>query len=213
MARAHIGVRQLDAARGMLDRALALDEEFAPAHAELGVLLDLRGQHRAAEKHHRRAIVLEPDVASHRNNLGFCMYLQGRYREAVYAYRAALERDAGRRRIHNNLGFAYGQLGAMEAAYRHFRRAGRPAQASNNMGYVLETKGELERAYDYYLIALSQDPNLVQARRNLERVCSRLGRPVPPLDVQSPTQQREPLPAPEVGPAPAAPAASMDRQS
>jgi hypothetical protein len=67
------------------------------------------------------------------------------------------------------------------------------------MGFVHEERGDLERAYEYYMIALKQDPDLAQARRNLTRVCSRLGRPVPEVEVQSPNQG-EPLPPPVAAP-------------
>lgn len=195
LARAHIGLRQMTAAHAALARAIALDDTYAPAHAELGGLLDMEGQHRAAEKSHRRALALQPDEVSYHNNLGFCLYLQRRYWEAIASFRSALERDATARRVHNNLAFAYAQVNMLDRAYRHFRLAGRPAQASNNMGFVLEERGELERAYEYYVIALKEDPELAQARRNLARVCQRLGRPVPELEVHLP-EPGEPLPPP-----------------
>jgi Flp pilus assembly protein TadD len=195
LARAHMGLRQMGAARNALARALALDDTYAPAHAELGALLDMEGAHRAAEKSHRRALALAPDEVGYHNNLGFCLYLQKRYWDAIARFRAALERDATARRVHNNLAFAYAEVNMLDRAYRHFRLAGRPAQASNNMGFVHEERGELERAYEYYLIALREDPALIQARRNLARICQRLGRPVPELEVQS-TPPGEPLPPP-----------------
>lgn len=193
LARSHIGLKQLRAGRTALERAIALDPEYAPAHAELGTLLDMQGEHRKAEKLHRKALALAPDEAAPHNNLGFCLYLQGRYWDAVASFRAALERDPSARRVHNNLGFAYGKLDELDKAYHHFLRAGRVSIASNNMGYLLEEKGDLERAFEYYVIALTRDPELLQARRNLERVAAALGRPVPEIEVQSPPE-RESLP-------------------
>lgn len=201
LARAHIGLRQITAARVALTRAIALDDTYAPAHAELGGLLDMQGKHREAEASHRRALALQPEEVSYHNNLGFCLYLQRRYWDAIASFRAALEHDASARRVHNNLAFAYAHVNMLDRAYRHFRLAGRPAQASNNMGFVHEERGEFERAYEYYVIALKEDPELRQARRNLERVCRQLGRPVPELEVQSP-EPGEPLPPPAVPSAP-----------
>jgi Flp pilus assembly protein TadD len=162
--------------------------------------MNMMGNHSRADRHHRRAIELQPDVAAYHNNLAFSLQLQGRYREAITSYTRALDLDASARRVHNNLGFSYGELGEMELAYRHFKLAGPPAQASNNMGYVYEQDGDLDRAYDYYLASVTEDPDLIQARRNLERVCVSLGRPVP--EVKS-----EPVPEPEaLDPVPPPPA-------
>lgn len=212
LARAHLGLKQLRAGEKALRRALALDEKYAPAHAELGTLLDMQGEHRRAEKSHRRALALARDATAPHNNLGFCLYLQGRYWDAVASFRAALERDPTSRRVHNNLAFAYGKLDMLDRAYQHFMRGGRPALASHNMGYLLEARGDFERAYEYYVIALAKDPDLVQARRNLERVCQRLGRPVPEIELESPPVQ-EPLPPAVAPPAPPATASKTEAES
>lgn len=185
MARAYLGMEQYEAARKLFLRAIARDEKYAPAHAQLGVLLNMLGRHRAADVEHRKAIALEPGSAAYRNNLGFSQYMQGRHRQAVTSYLAALERDAAQKRIHNNLGFAYAKLGVLDKALAHFKLAGPPAQAVNNLGYAAEDQGHLERAYDLYAQAVAQDPELIQAKRNLERVCTKLGRPVPNLGVES----------------------------
>lgn len=197
MAKAYMAMRQLDSARKMLKSAIEKDGQYAEAHATLGIVLNSMGQHRLADAYHRKAIGLAKEKASYRNNLGFSLYLQGRYRRAAAEYRKALDLDPGARRIHNNLGFAYGKLGKMQEALQQFRLAGVPAQASNNLGFVYESRGELERAYELYLAALNQDPALVQARRNLHRVCERLGRPEPELGVSIENKERDGAPPPE----------------
>ena len=185
MARAFVGMEQLEAARKLLQRAIGRDESYAPAHAQLGVLLNMLGRHKEADVEHRRAIALAPGNAAYRNNLGFSLYMQSRLREAVKSYLAALERDAAQKRTHNNLGFAYAKLGDMDQALAHFKLAGPPAQAINNLGFVAEERGQLERAYALYAEAVEQDGELIQARRNLERVSLKLGRPLPDPGVQS----------------------------
>ena len=185
MACAYLGMEQYDAARKLFLRAIERDEKYAPAHAQLGVLLNTLGRNRDADREHRKAIALDPGNAAYRNNLGFSQYMQGRLKEAVKTYIAALERDAAQKRIHNNLGFAYAKLGSLDKAFAHFKLAGPRAQATNNLGYVAEEQGQLERAYELYAQAVKQDPELIQARRNLERVCLSLGRPLPDLGVES----------------------------
>ena len=190
MGQAYLAMRQFDAAQKMLQTAIDRDSKSAEAHSMLGVALNMLGKHRQADLAHRRAIELDKNNGAYHNNLGFSLYLQGSYEKAAAAYQAALERDPGARRVHNNLGFAYGKLGKEEEAYQHFKLAGLPAQASNNMGFVHESKGELDKAYEYYVDAVNRDPELIQARRNLERVCKRLGRPLPDIGVTNKDPER-----------------------
>lgn len=204
MGQAYVAMEQHELAVQMFDKAIDLDRKYAPAHSMRGVVLNSLGRHEEANDSHLRAIRIERENASYYNNLGFSYYLQGDYRQAVRSYMDAVNVDPGDKRIHNNLGFAYGRLGEIAAAFRHFKLAGTPAQANNNLGFVFETRGKLERAYEHYAVALQQDPDLIQAEKNLERVCGILGRPVPSFkpspdpadggdaDASSPIQQGQP---------------------
>ena len=178
---AHTDMRELSLAERALREALRRKPDYADAHAMLGVLRDMQSRHAEAQASHERAIRYAPTKAAYRNNLGFHFYLRGDYAKAAHAYELALERDGGSHRTHNNLGFTYGKLGRMEDAARHFQLAGPPAQAINNMGVVHEARGELELAFEYYVASCQQDPRLLPARANLERICTRLGRAVPQL--------------------------------
>jgi Flp pilus assembly protein TadD len=170
MGQAYVQLGVPDSAREMFERALARDPKLAGAHAALGVIYDGARDHVRAETEHRAALGQRPSDPAYHNNLGFCLYLQGRYGEAVRAYELALALDAGSRRAHNNLGFAYGRLGDYSRAYAHFKLAGVPAQAENNMGLVHEASGDREGATDFYRAALAADPKLDEARANLLRL-------------------------------------------
>lgn len=183
MGKAYLAMRHFDAACKMLLTAIERDPKYAEAHSMLGVVFNMLGRHRQADQEHGKAVELDKGNSAYHNNLGFSRYLQGVYWKAIEAYQVALQYDPGGRRVHNNLGFAYGKLGKEREAYQCFKLAGLPAQASNNMGFVHESKGQWEKAYHYYLTAVNQDPELVQARRNLERMCKRLGRPIPDIAV------------------------------
>lgn len=193
---AYLDMRQYDAAERALRSALRRDEKMARAWSMLGVLYDNGKRHGEAEQAHKRAIALAPKEASFRNNLGFSYYLAARYRDAVGQYKAALERDMSAKRIHNNLAFAYGKLSQMDKAEEHFKFAGPPAQAWNNLAYLYEEREQIDLAYQYYLIAVQTDPLLAPARESLERVCLRLGRPVPEVKVE--LQPQDAVPPPEV---------------
>jgi Flp pilus assembly protein TadD len=183
MGQAYVAMRQFEAAKKMLQTAVERDPKYADAYATLGITLNMLGKHTEADKAHKKAIELDPNNSGYHNNLGFSYYLQKRYEKAIETYKKALDYDPAARRVHNNLGFAYGGLGKDDEAYSHFKLAGLPAQASNNMGFIYEGREKIEKAYEYYLTAANQDPDLLQARRNLERVCKRLGRPVPQIEM------------------------------
>lgn len=180
-ARAYMQEELWPEAHRALGDALRLAPRYAPAHAQLGVLLDMQGRHAEAEREHRRAIALDAGSPAYRNNLGYALYLQGHWSAAVVAYQAALARGTGNRRVHNNLGFAYAKLGKIDLAARHFRRAGGRAETANNLGLVHEERGETVRAYDAFYEAAQADPDMREARDNLQRVCEQLGRPIPAL--------------------------------
>ncbi|MFT3926087.1 MAG: tetratricopeptide repeat protein [Myxococcales bacterium] len=196
LGRAYLDMKQFDLAERALKTALRFDPKCAEAHALLGVLLDTLGRHGEAQLRHRLSIREAPKNPSFRNNLGFSLYLEGSYERAIFAYKAALARDMADHRVHNNLAFAYAKLGRIDKAQEHFKLAGPPAQVSNNLGFVYEDMGDDQHAYEYYHLAVRQNPLLVPARANLDRVCQRMGVPVPEVDLPK-TFANEPLPPAE----------------
>ena len=179
VARTYMALELDRPAETYLKRSLVLNENYAPAHAMLGVLLDGQGHHVRAGNAHKRAIELAPRHPGYHNNMGFNLYLRGHYDQAVEAYNRALGLEPSSRRIHNNIGFAYAELGELDRAWDHFSRGGSPAEAKNNLGMAYETRGELEAAFELYAEALRTDPDLEQARGNLERVAVSLERDLP----------------------------------
>jgi len=160
-------------------RALKLNERLAYAHSGLGVLYDVQERSSEAEAHHRRAVELEPNKASYLNNLGFSLYVHGKARQAIPVLRDALHIDPTDQRLQNNLAFAYAQAGDFARAWQHFQLGSGTAEAKNNLGFAYERQDSLSQAYEQYAAALRIDPTLVRARRNLEHVAQRLGRPLP----------------------------------
>jgi tetratricopeptide (TPR) repeat protein len=192
LGRAHVDLRQFTLAERSLREALRRKPDYAEAHSMYGVLLDMLERHQEARLSHKRALKYAPEKAEYHNNLGFHYFLSKQYAHAAKSYEAALQRDPGSHRTHNNLGFTYGKLGRLDQALRHFQFAGPPAQATNNLGVVLEGLGDLERAFEAFVAACRIDPRLVPSRANLARVAERLGRELPELP-----SPREPERSPE----------------
>ncbi|MGH8766540.1 MAG: tetratricopeptide repeat protein, partial [Burkholderiales bacterium] len=74
-------------------RALSLDPDCVPAHLNLGVLLQLRGETAEAVLHFRRACELAPDSADAWLNLGFVLERGRDLRQARECYDRALAID------------------------------------------------------------------------------------------------------------------------
>ncbi|XP_022698972.1 transmembrane and TPR repeat-containing protein 1-like [Varroa jacobsoni] len=81
---------QVEVARGLLERSLALDASLAEAASSLAELEGQRGRTNEAEKLHRRAIELNGRSAPIRNNYGTFLHHQGRLQEASEQYMEAI---------------------------------------------------------------------------------------------------------------------------
>ncbi|MFH0900648.1 MAG: tetratricopeptide repeat protein [Pseudomonadota bacterium] len=148
-----------------LFETIRLDENYAPAHAALGILYDIQRRSEDAEREHRRAIELAPRYADYWNNLGFSYYVAGRTDEAITALETALGIDPSLAIAHNNLGFAYGRQNEYDKAARCFRNAGGELMAYLNLALVYEQNGDPEMAAKLRTEARVLDPNLPEVNQ------------------------------------------------
>ncbi len=130
------------AALEKLNRALALDEGYAPAHSTLAIVYEQIGDIEQAEKHHRRAVRLAPDDANAQNNFGAFLCKAGKYREAEPHFR--------------------------KAARNPFYQT--PAVALANAGMCLLKIPDREAAERYLREAVAVDPGLLDALLELARL-------------------------------------------
>ena len=160
-----------DAAVAWFRKAVALRPDFAPAQANLGLLLVAMQRPAEAEPALRVAVSLMPRDAGLRNALGVAQAALQRPAEAEQAYRAALEAAPGLPEAHANLGNCLRRLGRVAEAEAHLVRAIelQPgfAVAHFNLGVLLQERGEAERAIAQYRLALAHRPDYVEALNNL----------------------------------------------
>lgn len=151
-------------------RTLALAPDFAPAQANLALVLQAAG---AAWL--RRAIALVPDHPLLRFNLGNLLAALGRP-GAGAAFRQSLALAPGEAAAWLNLGVAVhgeGRLGwAVRAAGRALALAPLYAEAWNNLANVRRDQGRIDDAIALYGQALACRPGYADADRN--RLCARL---------------------------------------
>ncbi len=132
-------------------QALALDAQFAEAHANLGYVLDQSGEHAQAESCYRLALQLAPNNATLHLNLGAMLALQKRHAEAQDCYGAALALEPQSSACWSNLGALNLNLkneDRAEACLRH-AIALDPAnhRASFNLAYLQLRRGNFEEGW------------------------------------------------------------------
>jgi tetratricopeptide (TPR) repeat protein len=91
-------LKRYDQARSCYEQALALDQKFAQAHANLGALLRTCGDQQGALTHLKRATELDPDnpaTAIAWYNLGAVLQGREQLEEAAEAYRQAVRLNRG----------------------------------------------------------------------------------------------------------------------
>jgi len=104
-------------------RALDLDPDFFPAHANLATELLALGDTAGALEHYRRAVDLRPDIAQLHDNLGNALRVAGDPQAAAACHRKAIELLPDLASAHSNLGAALLAAGDLEGAISALRRA------------------------------------------------------------------------------------------
>ena len=106
-----------------LDKAVALDPDFAQAHNDLGILHMEGGRFIEAERVLRAAVAVNPQFAEAHNNLGVLYAKLGRNSEAERLFRRAAEDDPGYASAYVNHGLTLAALDRWEPAERSLRKA------------------------------------------------------------------------------------------
>jgi Flp pilus assembly protein TadD len=185
-----------------LRAALKLEPALPEAHAALGILFDMQTRP-GAEAEHREAVRLAPNNPVYLNNLGFSLFLREHFKEAIREYEKAARIAPLSHRVRTNMGYAYAALGDLPSAAREFRMGGSEVDATNNLGFAYERRGDMANAYDLYLQAVRIDPNALRPRSNLVHAAVVLGRPIP-AEVTATPSASSPAPSPALSKQPVA---------
>ncbi len=178
----HVGVLNLlgvialqnnnyDLAAQYLNRALALNPNFADAHNHLGIALKEQGRLAEAVASHQRALTLSPNLVAAYINLGNALKQQGNLAEAIRTYEQALRLNPDAMEAYVNLGDALTEMGKPGEATRYLQQALRlnpnVPEAHNNMGNALKELGQPNEAAAHYQQALRLRPNYAETLNNL----------------------------------------------
>jgi protein O-GlcNAc transferase len=151
--------------------AIALQDDLAEAHNNLGNALWETGQVEAAIAALRQAIALRPGAPQPYNNLGAVLSGAGRLDEAIAALHRAIALEPGYPSAYNNLGYALWNAGRLDEACTALERAIalKPdyGDAHNNLGNVSKDQGRLDEALASFRRAQESNPEDARAASNL----------------------------------------------
>lgn len=188
-----LALRDHEEAQKLLSKAVALDQQRLgngkgdepPAVAELkvdsksplkvynglGILADLRNDFPLSEAYYRLAMLIEPRSVLVQNSLGYSYYLAGQWPEAESAYQRGISYDSAYQPLWRNYGLLLARMERYEEAISAFEQIGKPAQASNDVGYICLVEGKLDVAEQFFRSAIEQSPaHYATAWDNLNRV-------------------------------------------
>jgi tetratricopeptide (TPR) repeat protein len=143
-------------------QALAVTQDNAFAHNNLGVALAEEGKSDEATKHYAEAVRIKPNYTQARYNLGTQLAAAGKLEQASIQFTEALKLDPHSEILHNNLGVILAEQGQPDSAIEHFRRAIElnPQYPKPYLNYAiaLQKRGEAGSALTNYYRALALDP-------------------------------------------------------
>ncbi|KRA50849.1 tetratricopeptide repeat protein [Pseudoxanthomonas sp. Root630] len=144
--------QQLERARLLAERAVALDPESAAAHKATGFVASAQGRFDAALASYQRAVQLDADAWGSLINIGDVLEISGRTREALPYFEQAYE--------------------AMERGYAKNRVQIRPwhAQLGALIARRYAGRGEPSRAEAWYRRVLAHSPLHPESTRGLARL-------------------------------------------
>ena len=154
----------------LFEHALAVTQDNAVAHNNLGVNLLDAGKLTAAEGHFAEAVRIKANYPDGLGNLGLCWAKQGRLEEAAELFRLSL-RARPNGSVHYNFANLLSQLGDLEQAEAHYEAALRLkpdlVEAWYNLGALEAKRGKTQEAAQDYAAALRIKPDYVEAHLSL----------------------------------------------
>ena len=161
-----------EAAETNFRTALRLSPDSVEANFNLGRLLHAQDRPQEAIPYLNEAVRLDPTDPERRQVMAGVLLAAGRFADAIEHYRAVLEIEPNRPGLHFHLALALTESGRAADAIPHFEAAlaksPGDAQVHNDFGVALFTLGRSSEAREKFERALQIDPDLADARTNLD---------------------------------------------
>ncbi|MFQ6044035.1 MAG: tetratricopeptide repeat protein [Candidatus Poribacteria bacterium] len=174
------GLANVQRAVDLYQKSVALDENYAPGYAGLGVAYAImyfnyapNDRHWLSMAHQEsvKAVRLDPNLSEAHRALGLSYSGQNQLDKAIDAYKEAIRLKPESARAHESLGFAYFTKGMYDRAIAEYKEAvrleGDDATFHNNLGLAYLNNNQIDEAISEYKKAIKIDYNLSVAHTNL----------------------------------------------
>ncbi|MFZ5906712.1 MAG: tetratricopeptide repeat protein [Nitrospirota bacterium] len=142
-------------AKEWIDKASAINPEFAHVHAFLGEYFYIEGRGDEAEAALQKALDIDPKNDIALDVLGLFMYDKGNYEEALRLFSSAIELYPRDSIFYANRGVVFAGTGDMEKAREDYQRAAGldPGnfETFKGLGYIALAEGKTDEAVQYLL--------------------------------------------------------------
>jgi predicted CXXCH cytochrome family protein len=171
--------RALLAALAEYEAIQLAEADLGPAHHNLALLAEARGDAETAEREYRAALRLDPGFQPARVNLATLLNRAGRNAEAEAELREALARAPEDGEVHYSLGLLLAERERLDEAEAELRRASgllpRRARVRYNHALALERLGRIREAEAQLLAARAAQPRDPDPLRALVALYARAG--------------------------------------
>lgn len=174
-----IDAGRFDDALPYLERALALQPNFAQAHNAMGILQHHLGNLDPAQVHFIRALALKPDFIEALNNVGGVQRELEQFDAALNSYRRAVEIKPDYAKAFGNMGVVLHEQGHLQDAIACYENAlalvPDLVEVHVHLGNILFEMSQLDAAVDHFNRALALRPNSAQSWCGLGQVLLKRG--------------------------------------
>jgi tetratricopeptide (TPR) repeat protein len=150
------------------------------AHANIGPILENRGDIDQAIYHYRKALEIYPDDEVVHYNLGTILKSQGKFDEAINCFLKAIKIRPNYASAYNNLANTLKMQGKLDEAVESYQMAisYQPSDARSyyNLANTLRLQEKFDEAISLYQKAIELDPKFNDARNNLAVTLESKGR-------------------------------------
>tara|TARA_B110000438_G_scaffold271698_1_gene289788 strand:- start:195 stop:1583 length:1389 start_codon:yes stop_codon:yes gene_type:complete len=116
-------VPSLHHAKELFEKTIKINPNYAPAHNNLGQILQELGENKKAMKCFEKTIKIQPGLAAPYNNLGNLLLDVGENTKAVRCFERAIKIQPNLFAAHNNLGTVFGLMKKYDKAINCFKNA------------------------------------------------------------------------------------------
>lgn len=124
---------QMQDARLVYEKALAISPDNADVHRRLAIVADMQGRFSVADEHYQATLRLRPRDVDVISDKGYSYFLRGNTQQAEMVLREALLIDPSHKRAMANLAAIYAQQNRYPEALAMFRAGGTESEAQQNI--------------------------------------------------------------------------------